>query len=97
IGPLSGLYRWHHIATQASGQPAVGCYTWHEDERAYLPFALDVLTLSGERIEQITAFIARSPDERDKEVFARWPDAPPDPQRVASIFGRLGLPERVSG
>ena len=97
VGPLSGLYKWRHLPAHANGQPAVAAYTWHEHEQAYLPFALDVLTLRGERIEQVTAFIARSPDEHDREVFARWPDAPPDPGRVAMIFGRLGLPERVSG
>ena len=97
IGPLSGLYRWKHLAAHASGQPAVAAYTWHEREQAYLPFALDVLTLRGERIEQVTAFIARSPDVPDPSVFATWPDAPPDPDRVASIFLALGLPERISG
>ncbi len=96
IGPLSGLYRWRHVPTHASGQPAVAAYTWHERESAYLPFALDVLTLKGDRIEQVTAYIARSPDVSDPEVFATWPDAPPDPERVASIFLRLGLPERLS-
>jgi len=74
----------------------VGCYTWHEHEDAYLPFALDVLTLSEDRIEQVTAFIARSPAEKDAAVFARWPDAPPDPHRVRSIFTRLGLPSQLS-
>src|SRR5207248_120288 len=46
-GPLSGEWRWRHVPATASGQPAVGCYTWHADEAAYLPFALDVLTLRG--------------------------------------------------
>ncbi|HEX2232705.1 MAG TPA: sigma-70 family RNA polymerase sigma factor [Thermoleophilaceae bacterium] len=94
VGPLSGEWRWRHLPTQASGQPAIGCYTWHEDEQAYLPFALDVLTLEGSKIKEVTAFIARSP-EGDAEVFARWPDQPPDPARVEAIFGRLGLPERL--
>jgi RNA polymerase sigma-70 factor (ECF subfamily) len=94
-GPLSGEWRWRHLPARASGQAAVGCYTWHAKAGAYLPFALDVLTLRGERIEQITAFIARSAEPRDQEVFARWPDEGPDPARVAAIFGRLGLPDRV--
>jgi RNA polymerase sigma-70 factor, ECF subfamily len=97
VGPLSGLYKWRHLPAHANGQPAVAAYTWHEDKQAFLPFALDVLTLRGEQIEQVTAFIARSPDEQDREVFARWPDAPPDSARVETIFGRLGLPERISG
>jgi RNA polymerase sigma-70 factor (ECF subfamily) len=94
LGPLSGLYRWRHVAAHASGQLAVGAYTWHEHERAYVPFALDVLTLAGERIEQVTAFIARSADD-DPARFATWPDAPPDPARVEAIFVRNGLPERL--
>jgi RNA polymerase sigma-70 factor, ECF subfamily len=93
-GPLSGEWRWRHLPVRASGQAAVGCYTWHDDEQAYLPFALDVLTLHGRKIREVTAFIIRSP-EGDAEVFARWPDTPPDPSRVESIFGRLGLPERL--
>jgi RNA polymerase sigma-70 factor (ECF subfamily) len=94
VGPLSGEWRWRHLPAHASGQAAVGCYTWHEDEGAFLPFALDVLTLEGSKIREVTAFIARSP-EGDAEVFARWPDQPPDPSRVESIFGRIGLPDRL--
>ncbi len=97
IGPLSGLYRWKHLPAHASGQPAVAAYTWHAEEQAYLPFALDVLTLRGDRIEQVTAFIARSPEVEDPAVFATWPDAAPDPGMVESIFTRIGLPDRISG
>jgi RNA polymerase sigma-70 factor (ECF subfamily) len=93
-GPLSGEWRWRHLPAHANGQAAVGCYTWHEDRQAYLPFALDVLTLEADKIKEVTAFILRSP-EGDAEVFARWPDQPPDPGRVESIFARLGLPDRL--
>jgi RNA polymerase sigma-70 factor (ECF subfamily) len=88
-GPLSGRIRWRHRVTTANGQPAVGGYTWHEAEGAFLPFALDVLTLRGDRILEVTAFIARSPDG------ARLPDDPPDPARVEALFERFGLPTRV--
>ncbi len=94
LGPLSGEFRWRHLPAHANGQAAVGCYTWHEDAGAYLPFALDVLTLDGERIQQVTAFIVRSSQD-DPALFHRWPDSPPDPDRVASVFGRLGLPDRL--
>jgi RNA polymerase sigma-70 factor (ECF subfamily) len=94
-GPLSGEWRWRHLPARANGQAAVGCYTWHSEAAGYLPFALDVLTLRGEQIEQVTAFIVRSAEERDREAFARWPDEPPDPTRVAGIFERLGLPDRL--
>jgi RNA polymerase sigma-70 factor (ECF subfamily) len=49
--------RWRHIATRASGQLAVGCYLW-DDQRSSFPAAvLDVLTLDGDRISEITAFM----------------------------------------
>ena len=94
-GPLSGEWRWRHLPATASGQPAVGCYTWHADEAAYLPFALDVLTLRAGRIQEVTAFIARSTEGGDSGVFARWPDQAPDPSKVATIFERFGLPARL--
>jgi RNA polymerase sigma-70 factor (ECF subfamily) len=94
-GPLSGDWRWRHLPTRASGQAAVGCYTWHAGEESYLPFALDVLTLRGEQIQEVTAFIIRSAEERDRAVFARWPDEPPNPAKVVGIFERLGLPGRL--
>jgi RNA polymerase sigma-70 factor (ECF subfamily) len=95
VGPLSGAFRWRHLPTHASGQAAVGCYTWHDSAGAYLPFALDVLTLDAAgQIAEVTAFIARSPDD-DPAMFPRWPDAPPDPERVKLIFGSLGLPDRL--
>src|SRR3954447_16653723 len=60
VGPLSGEWRWRHMATTANGQPAIGAYTWDEREQAYLPFALDVLTLDGRQIKEVTAFIVRT-------------------------------------
>jgi RNA polymerase sigma-70 factor (ECF subfamily) len=95
VGPLSGNFRWRHRATWASGQPAVGAYTWHEEEQAYLPFALDVLTIEGGRIKEVTAFIARSSEERGREVLADFPDTEPDQGKVVSVFERCGLPARL--
>jgi RNA polymerase sigma-70 factor (ECF subfamily) len=95
VGPLSGQWRWRHLATTANGQAAVGCYTWREDERAFRPFALDVLTLRSDWIAEITAFITRSAEGRDRQDFARWPDLPPDLSKVEAIFERLGLPDRL--
>ncbi|MGZ4268379.1 MAG: sigma-70 family RNA polymerase sigma factor [Solirubrobacteraceae bacterium] len=95
MGPLSGQFRWRHVPVRASAQAAVGCYTWHEDEQAYLPFCVDVLTLRGERIADVTAFIVRGSEEEDRDVLARWPDTPADEAKVASVFDRLGLPRRL--
>jgi RNA polymerase sigma-70 factor (ECF subfamily) len=94
-GPLSGAFRWKHVAAHASGQPAIGCYTWHEDAQAYLPFALDVLTLDGDRIGEVTAFIARDTPVAEREHYADWPDHAVDEERARSIFARMGLPDRL--
>jgi RNA polymerase sigma-70 factor (TIGR02960 family) len=55
--------RWRHLATHANGQLAVGCYMWDDDAGAYAAHVIDVLTLRGDRIAGITAFI-------DAELFA---------------------------
>jgi RNA polymerase sigma-70 factor, ECF subfamily len=94
-GPLSGEWRWRHLPARANGQAAIGCYTWNAAEESYRPFALDVLTLQGEQIKEVTAFITRSAQVRDPEVFARWPDEPVDASKVAAIFERCGLPSRL--
>jgi RNA polymerase sigma-70 factor, ECF subfamily len=88
-GPLSGEWRWRHLPASANGQPAVAVYHWDEAAGAHLPFALDVMTLDGDRIAQITAFITRTTELDD---FSRWPEAPLD-GRLA--FERFGLPARV--
>jgi RNA polymerase sigma-70 factor (ECF subfamily) len=95
-GPLSGEWRWRHLPARANGQAAVGCYTWHAKAESYLPFALDVLTLEGAQIKEVTAFIARSTAVPDPKVFARWPDEPADEDKVAAIFERCGLPSRLA-
>jgi RNA polymerase sigma-70 factor (ECF subfamily) len=94
-GPLSGDWRWRHVATRANGQLAVGCYTWQPEEGAYRPFALDVLTLDGPRIKEVTAFITRTTELPDPDDFSRWPEHPAEPSKVESIFERFGLPSRL--
>jgi RNA polymerase sigma-70 factor, ECF subfamily len=93
-GPMSGQWRWRRLATTANGQPAVGGYTWDEAEGCYLPFALDVFTLQGDRIKEVTAFITRVMEGRDPEYYARFPDHALDP--VRNVFERFGLPARVT-
>jgi RNA polymerase sigma-70 factor, ECF subfamily len=93
-GPLNGEWRWRRVATTANGQPAIGAYIWDEAEGCYLPFALDVMTLEGDRIKEITAFITRVMEGRDPEYYARFPDQPLDP--VRNVFERFGLPPRLA-
>ena len=82
VGPLSGKWRWRHLPTRANGQPAVGCYTWRADDGSFRPFALDVLTLDGDRIGEICSFIVRGTEGLDAEAVANYPDEPPDPVKV---------------
>ena len=70
-------------------------YTWRDDEGCFRPFALDVLTLRGDRIEQVTAFIARSDAPRPHEDFATYPDHELDPAKIVAVFERFGLPQRL--
>jgi RNA polymerase sigma-70 factor (ECF subfamily) len=63
LGPLPE--KWRHIATRANGQLAVAGYLWDEEEGKFLSFALDVLTLRGDRIAEVTAFL-------DREAFERF-------------------------
>ena len=55
--PLTGCGSWRHIPTSANGQPAVGCYLWNDDAGAHLGWSINVLTLRGESIAEITSFI----------------------------------------
>jgi RNA polymerase sigma-70 factor, ECF subfamily len=94
--PLSGLWSWRHTLVRANGQPALAFYAWDPDAETYLPFALNVLTLRGDRISDVTAFIARAADDPDREVLARLPEQPYDERRMYAAFEQFGLPERLS-
>jgi hypothetical protein len=72
----------------------VGVYHREAGSESYLPFALDVLTLDGSRIGEVTAFIVRTTDLDDSE-FARWPEKASDAAMVESVFVRCGLPARL--
>jgi RNA polymerase sigma-70 factor (ECF subfamily) len=95
--PMSGAWQWKGILTTANGQPALAFYTWDEDEQAYLPFALNVLTLRGNEISDVVAFINRATDAdpAERERYYRFVDEPTDPDRLLSTFGRFNMPERL--
>jgi RNA polymerase sigma-70 factor (ECF subfamily) len=93
--PLSGSWRWRTVFTHANAQPALGFYAWDEGEGAFLPFALNVLTLRGSEIADVTAFVARSTEETERQVYERWPEQPADPKRLAGTFELFGLPARL--
>jgi len=95
LGPLSGAWRWRHLPAHVNGQAAVGVYSWDEAAGTHLPFALDVLTLRGDRIAEVTAFIVRTTDLPDREAFKSWPLQPLDERRAEAVFARAGLPAGV--
>jgi RNA polymerase sigma-70 factor (ECF subfamily) len=54
-GPLQS--RWRFRPTAANGQPAFGTYLWDDAADAFVPGGLDVLTLRGRQVAEITAFL----------------------------------------
>jgi RNA polymerase sigma-70 factor (ECF subfamily) len=94
--PLSGSWRWKVARTTANGQPALGFYVWDEPAGAFLPFALNVLSLRGDRVRDVTAFVVRSIEVEREAQFHRWVDVVADPKRLELMFGRFGLPESLA-
>jgi RNA polymerase sigma-70 factor (ECF subfamily) len=64
-GPLSGRWDWRHVATTANGQLAIADYMREAGQESHRLRALDVLTLDGERIAEVTAFL-------DPEALSRF-------------------------
>jgi len=91
--PLNGNWHWRHLPAHASGQAAVGSYISDAKDGTYRAFALDVLTLRGDRIADITSFINRTTQLRDGDDFLQWPHYPADPARAAAYFAAFGLPD----
>jgi RNA polymerase sigma-70 factor (ECF subfamily) len=85
-GPISGRVRWRHVSTSANGQPAVGCYVWDPESRSFKAHVLDVLTLRGEQVAAVTAFLA-------PWVFKRFGDV--SGHMTPDAFARFGLAERL--
>jgi RNA polymerase sigma-70 factor (ECF subfamily) len=90
--PMSGAWRWRAVRSHANGQPALGFYTWDEAAGRFLPFALNVLSLRGDRIKDVVAFVVRTLDVPDPAAFERWVEQPADETRLESVFERFGLP-----
>jgi RNA polymerase sigma-70 factor (ECF subfamily) len=93
-GPLSGDWRWRHVPVWANCQAARGVYAWYEPDRCYRPFALEVLTLEGDKIKDVVSFITRSDQSPDPDFYLRYPEQPQDEERFVA-FQRFGLPERL--
>jgi RNA polymerase sigma-70 factor (ECF subfamily) len=65
VRAVSGRWDWRHVPTTANGQPAVAGYTREAGQERHRLRALDVLTLDGERIAAVTAFL-------DPEALSRF-------------------------
>jgi RNA polymerase sigma-70 factor (ECF subfamily) len=55
--PLGGALRWHGVAVRANGQLGVGFYQWSDEAGAFIPHGVNVLTLDGDKVAEITAFL----------------------------------------
>jgi RNA polymerase sigma-70 factor (ECF subfamily) len=56
-GPLAGATRWRLVPARANGQLAFGLYAWDDETQTFRPRAVDVLTLRGPQVQEITAFL----------------------------------------
>jgi hypothetical protein len=45
------------LPARANGQLAFGGYVWEEDKQTFIAHEINVLTLRGAQIEEITAFL----------------------------------------
>lgn len=93
---LSGAWRWRTVFTRANAQPALAFYALDDAAGGYLPFALNVLTVSDDGlVRDVTAFIVRSTESPEPEAYARFPKQAMDRVRLAVAFERFGLPDRL--
>jgi RNA polymerase sigma-70 factor (ECF subfamily) len=73
--------RWKHLPTRANGQLAAGCYLYDKDEGRYIPAAIDVITLDGDKIAAVTGFLTA-------DILGQENGWIPG----VELFGRFGLP-----
>ena len=93
---MSGEWRWRAVLTRANAQPALAFYSWDEPAGAYLPFALNVLSLRTGSVSDVTAFIVRSTEAPDPEAYLNFPSQPMDERQLTGTFGRFGVPDRLN-
>ena len=55
--PMSRCGSWRCMTTTANGQPAVACYLRRTDAGEYLAWSVNVLTLRGDRIAEVTSYV----------------------------------------
>jgi RNA polymerase sigma-70 factor, ECF subfamily len=77
------LERWRLVPARANGQLAFANYGWETENKTYTPKTLDVVTLDGTVVKEITAFVTPFTRGPARERFA------------ADVFERFGLPDHV--
>jgi RNA polymerase sigma-70 factor (ECF subfamily) len=93
---LNGEWRWRALVTRANAQPALAFYSWDEASAAFLPFALNVLSLRDGLIGDVTAFIVRATGAADADAYVRFPDRAMDARQVTGAFERFKLPATLA-
>jgi RNA polymerase sigma-70 factor, ECF subfamily len=94
---MSGAWKWKGVLTRANAQPALAFYSWDDSEGAYLPFALNVLSLRDDGlVSDVTAFIVRSTEAPEPEAYKNFPSQPMDERQLTGTFGRFRLPDRLN-
>src|SRR5262249_34699040 len=93
---LNGQWQWKAVPARANAQPALGFYSWDPASDAYLPFALNVLSLRDELVSDVTAFIVREIGAPDPDAYIRFPDRPMNSRRLEGTFARFGLPGQLN-
>jgi RNA polymerase sigma-70 factor (ECF subfamily) len=91
---MSGAWRWRTLLTSANAQPTLAFYSWDDAADAYLPFALNVLSLRDGLVSDVTAFIVRSIGDSPQDAI-ELPTQPMDERRLTGAFERFGLPAQV--
>ena len=93
---LNGEWQWKTVLVQANAQPALGFYSWDAESTAFLPFALNVLSLRGDLVSDVTAFIVRAIGAPNPDAYIRFPDRPMNTRQLAGTFERFGLPGQLN-
>jgi RNA polymerase sigma-70 factor, ECF subfamily len=75
--------QWKHRPTRANGQLAVAGWIYDEDEGSFIPAAIDVLTLEGDKISAVTGFLTA--DLLGPDQAGAWIQG-------AELFERFGVP-----
>jgi RNA polymerase sigma-70 factor, ECF subfamily len=78
---------WKHLPARSNGQLAIGCYLLDGARGSgFVPAVIDVLTLDGDKIAAVTAFLAAETLQSPRS--SAWPVG-------ADLFARFGLPARL--